>query len=470
MDQNEAMIINRILTEHGTSRAGTRYAYGQVMPQPYSYDTSRNCVYVLDMASGVRPDQILRLQDVLDDRLTRYRGEATFTRFLYNPFSIVVPRSDPETVVIKYMIEKLKRQESGVQITLGEYYGHSGSPEKRKKSWLRLDLTKPATPHLLSAGATGSGKSTGMKGMVASLAITADPRRVGVILIDPKGLDFPQFGNLPHLIRLDPSRKNQVILDMETALLAFQRVIALMDYRRDRAGDDPMRIAQMAKEFQQVVIFVDEVGTLFDNANSPIAQAAAKITQRGRGVGVHLVFGTQKPSKALIGPENMANLPVRSCGLVATQNEGYYATGVAGSELGAHRLAGNGDMLLVQNGNKVWSYQAPFIDVDNQEDVRIAASVRQWWDGAVSDLVLPPAEGGTIVVKPTATAMRDNRHNEMVDALQRMEQDGGVHSVHQVVKLHKDKFGTKLNYNTAQLLLRRARQGWEAPRDGEKYQ
>lgn len=452
MDPIEAQIINRILAEHGTNRGGATHPLGTVMSAPYSYQTSRNSMYVIDLASGVRPDRVMRLDSTLDDRMTRYRGESkpTLVRFLMNPFTVVVPRRQPEQVAFRSLVSSLRRQPAGVaQITLGEFYPHAASAGQRSKRWLRLDLCNPTTPHLLFAGTTGSGKSTNTKASLLSLAITADPRHLGMILVDGKGMDYPQLRDLPHLIQ-------PVIYDPTDTLLAFRRVIAEMNRRRAICGDDPTRIATIAHEFPQIVIWVDEVGVLFDDAASPIAMAAQDILQRGRGMGIHFIGGTQKPSAALIGSTNMANLPVRACGVVASKNEGYYATGIAGTELGAHRLAGNGDFLLVQNGATVLPYQAPFIDSDQGEDVRIVNHVRTWWEGQRCTLQLPePIETGTITVRTSTSAVKAERaekHQAVVDAVKA----GNVQSVHGVVQIHKSRFGTELNFNTAQKLYDRA--------------
>lgn len=455
MDRVEIQIIDRILAEHGKNKP-----LGRVQATPISYDTSRNSVYVIDLAGGVRPDQVMRLSATLDDRLTRYRGgsSATLTRFLSNPFALVVPRRDPETVSFRSMVPTLQRQPAGVaQITLGEFYPHAAESARSKK-WLRLDLCNPKTPHLLFAGTTGSGKSTNEKCAVLSLAITSDPSNVGILLIDGKGMDFPQLGHLPHLI-------SPVIRKPDDTLLMFRRVIAEMDRRSDLAGDDPMRIATLAKELPQIIVMVDEVGVLFERASSDVAMAAQDILQRGRGVGIHFVGGTQKPSKELIGSTNMANLPVRACGLVSSMEEGKYATGVAGSILGAHRLAGNGDFLLTQNGATVLPYQSPFIDGDAHEDVRVVEQVRQWWNGKHCTIRLPePTETGTITVNTrasvgSATAEREEKHNIIVEALKREP----VASIHGVAQLNKKMFGTTLNFNTAKKLYERAQSEFEKP-------
>lgn len=465
MNQVEAQIINRVLVEHGRRLRDRLEPLGRVMPPPNSYDTSRNSMYVIELASGVRPDQVIRLADAIDDQMTRHRrgNEPTLCRFLLNPFAVVVPKVDPKTVYFRDMVGSLKPQALGtVQLTLGQYYPHAGVSERRN-TWLRINLCDPGTPHLLFAGTTGSGKSNNEKAAVLSAAITSDPRHLGIILIDGKGMDFPQLGNLPHLMQ-------PVVYSQQDTLTTLRRVIAEMDRRRSLAGDDPYKIAKLATELPQILIAVDEIAVLFEDGNSPIAMAAKDILQRGRGVGVHFVGGIQKPSAATVGSISIANLPTRCCGKTATMEEGKYATGLKGTVLGSHRLAGNGDFLLVQNAAKVLPYQSPFIDVVGQEDIRIVDHINKWWEGKRNMIQLPqPNERGTIAVKPVASAVaeRQDKHDSIVEEIKRR---GDIHSVHGVTKINKDLFGTNLNFKTAEKLYERAQREMARRSGGETYQ
>ena len=191
-------------------------------------------------------------------------------------------------------------------------------------------LSSPEVAHVLIAGTTGCGKTELARSMVASLAMHNRLSDLQILLIDPKCRGFGPFSGLPHLLR--PILSDA--LEIEAQLLGLVREME----RRDSEGINRPRI----------VIFVDELADLILKGQDPMQQAVARLVQRGRSAGMHIVACTQKPTAAVIGSLVKANFPVRLVGRVTSAEDARVAAGLPGT--GAERLSGRGDFLLVASG------------------------------------------------------------------------------------------------------------------------
>lgn len=209
---------------------------------------------------------------------------------------------------------------------------------------LLLRLPSPEVSHVLIAGTTGSGKTSLMVAMAVSLSLTNRPERTRLILIDPKGSAFAELAALPHLLTgivagVDDGATN--------VLAVLERLIREMEVR-DRDGVTGPRI----------FVFIDEIADLAMIGGKPFEATLTRLTQRGRGAGIHVVAGTQKPLSAVIGPLVKGNFPTRIVGRVVSPEDAKVAAGVGGT--GAEALAGCGDFLLLAGGLTT-RFQAAFI-------------------------------------------------------------------------------------------------------------
>lgn len=205
---------------------------------------------------------------------------------------------------------------------------------------LLLRLPAPDVVHVLIAGTTGSGKSALARTILASLALNNDAQLLRLVLIDPKGRGFASLSRLPHV-------EGGMIADTEAAVRQLRLLVREMERRDSEHVSTPL-----------IVVAIDELADLLQTGGKAVETAIARLAQRGREAGVHLLACTQKPTASLIGSAMKANFPVRLVGAVASRDEARHATGIADS--GAEKLAGRGDFLLVTKGEAL-RFQAAWI-------------------------------------------------------------------------------------------------------------
>jgi S-DNA-T family DNA segregation ATPase FtsK/SpoIIIE len=202
------------------------------------------------------------------------------------------------------------------------------------------DLAK--MPHLLVAGATGSGKSVCLNGIVASVLACATPDQVQMLMIDPKRVEFAVYDGIPHLIE-------QVITDPRLAAGALFQMTKEMDSRYERFARAGVRkIEEYNAKFPDetlpyVIILIDELADLMMIAPGKVETTICRIAQLARATGIHLVVATQRPSVDVITGIIKANIPSRIAFAVSSQVDSRTILDMAGAE----RLLGRGDMLYL---------------------------------------------------------------------------------------------------------------------------
>lgn len=237
--------------------------------------------------------------------------------------NVEVPRDEPEPIRLLPLCESLKQVPPHTAV-LG--VDHGGAP-------LLLRLTAPDVSHVLIAGTTGSGKTALARTLLTSLAMHNRQAELQLVLIDPKGRGFGALAKLPHVLGgLEQSN--------EEAVARLRWLVQEME-RRDR-----QKVSRPI-----LVVAIDELADLIQTGGKVVEAAVARLAQRGREAGLHLVACTQKPTASLIGSATAANFPVRLVGSVSSKDEARYATGAADS--GAEKLEGKGDFLLVTKGELV---------------------------------------------------------------------------------------------------------------------
>jgi S-DNA-T family DNA segregation ATPase FtsK/SpoIIIE len=238
-----------------------------------------------------------------------------------------------------------------------------------------VDLAK--MPHLLVAGTTGSGKSVGINAMILSLLFKSAPDQVRVIMIDPKMLELSVYDGIPHLL-------TPVITDMKDAANGLRWCVAEMERRyklmsalgvRNLAGynkkvldakkagtpildplwrHDPMLLdeEQSASELEalpSIVVIVDELADMMMVVGKKVEELIARIAQKARAAGIHLVLATQRPSVDVLTGLIKANIPTRLSFMVQSKVDSRTILG----EGGAEQLLGHGDMLFLPPGGGV---------------------------------------------------------------------------------------------------------------------
>lgn len=206
-------------------------------------------------------------------------------------------------------------------------------------------------PHLLIAGATGSGKSVCVNSIICSLLLRTKPDEVKMILIDPKKVEFTPYNDVPHLLA-------PVITDGDLANKGLKVVVEMMDHRYDLFGNLGVRNIQAYNEYvlnhpdehlkplPRLVVIIDELADLMLVAAKEVEASIQRITQLARAAGIHLVVATQRPSVDVITGVIKANIPSRIAFAVSQAVDSRTILDQAGAE----QLLGNGDMLYLPNG------------------------------------------------------------------------------------------------------------------------
>ena len=239
-------------------------------------------------------------------------------------------------------------------------------------------------PHLLIAGATGSGKSVGVNGIIASLLYAKSPRDVKFVIIDPKKIELSLYKKLrKHYLIVSPEAGEDIVTTPAYAVLALKAVEIEMERRYDKLAkaavrslaDYNIKVAQgklrSTQEEQHyhlpyIVVVIDELADLMITAGKEIEEPICRIAQMARAVGIHLILATQRPSVDVITGVIKANFPARIAFQVATRVDS--RTILDG--MGAEQLLGNGDMLYQPSGTpKPIRLQSPFISTEEVEAI-----------------------------------------------------------------------------------------------------
>src|SRR5699024_8609892 len=226
------------------------------------------------------------------------------------------------------------------------------------------DLTK--MPHLLIAGATGSGKSVGMNVIIASLLMKAKPNEVKFLMIDPKKVELTMYNELPHLL-------SPVVTNPRKAAQALNNVVQEMEHRYELFAASGVRNVDSYNEYieeqnknegtgyeklPKIVVFIDELADLMLVASNEVENAIIRLAQMARAAGIHMIIATQRPSVDVITGIIKANVPSR---LAFAVSSGTDSRTILDSN-GAEKLLGRGDMLFQPMGmNKPLRVQGGYI-------------------------------------------------------------------------------------------------------------
>jgi DNA segregation ATPase FtsK/SpoIIIE, S-DNA-T family len=317
--------------------------------------------YEIEPATGVKGSQIVNLSKDLARALSLVSIRVVETIPGKNLMGLELPNARRQMVRLSEILGSQVYAENPSSLTLAlgkDIAGHAAV----------ADLAK--MPHLLVAGTTGSGKSVGINAMLLSLLYKADPSQVRMILIDPKMLEMSVYDGIPHLLA-------PVVTDMRQAGNALNWCVGEMERRyklmsklgvRNLAGynnkiidaekretliPNPFSLTPDAPEplsrLPQIVVVIDELADLMMVVGKKIEELIARLAQKARAAGIHLILATQRPSVDVITGLIKANIPTRLSFQVSSKIDSRTIL----DQMGAESLLGHGDMLFMPPGSGI---------------------------------------------------------------------------------------------------------------------
>lgn len=319
--------------------------------------------FELDLAAGIKVNRITTLAKDLARSLSVVSVRVVEVIPGKSVVGLEIPNATRELVTLREVLEEgaYQRTLSPLALVLGKDI--AGKP-------VVVDLAK--MPHLLVAGTTGSGKSVGLNAMLLSILFKASPIDVRLILIDPKMLELAVYDNIPHLL-------TPVVTDMKDAANALRWCVAEMERRyqlmaalgvrnlsgfnqkvivAEKAGKpllDPLceplgeELPPTLEVLPYIVVVVDEFADMMMVVGKKVEELIARIAQKARAAGIHLILATQRPSVDVITGLIKANIPTR----IAFQVSSKIDSRTIIDQSGAEQLLGHGDMLYLPPGQGI---------------------------------------------------------------------------------------------------------------------
>jgi S-DNA-T family DNA segregation ATPase FtsK/SpoIIIE len=314
--------------------------------------------YEIEPATGVKGSQVVNLAKDLARSLSLVSIRVIETIPGKNFMALELPNAKRQSIKLSEILGSQVYHEAKSMLTMGLGKDIIGNP-------VVADLAK--MPHVLVAGTTGSGKSVGINAMILSLLYKAEARDVRLLMIDPKMLEMSVYEGIPHLLA-------PVVTDMRQAANGLNWCVAEMEKRyklmskmgvRNLAGynakideatareefiynpfsltpDDP----EPLKRLPHIVVVIDELADLMMVVGKKIEELIARLAQKARAAGIHLILATQRPSVDVITGLIKANIPTR----IAFQVSSKIDSRTILDQMGAEALLGMGDMLYMPSG------------------------------------------------------------------------------------------------------------------------
>ncbi len=314
---------------------------------------------------------------------------------------IEVPNNEVSIVTMREVMETTVFQESVSNLSIA--FGRDIAGQTIVGNLAKM-------PHLLVAGATGSGKSVCINGIITSILYKAKPDEVKFLMVDPKMVELNVYNGIPHLLA-------PVVTDPKRASLALKKIVVEMEKRYELFSKSGTRNIEGYNNLMKdnpdaflpyIVVIVDELADLMMVAAGDVEDAIARLAQMARAAGIHLIIATQRPSVDVITGVIKANIPSRIAFGVSSQVDSRTILDMGGAE----KLLGRGDMLFMPMGaSKPVRVQGAFMS--DQEVENIVNYVREQGEAQYDETLVPEVEE----VSTDADEMLDELYDQAVNII-----------------------------------------------------
>jgi len=328
-------------------------------------------LYEIIQAPGVRISKIKNLENDISQSLAAKGIRIIAPIPEKRTIGIEVANLNPEIVSMRSIIASPRFQDAKMEIPIA--LGKTISNET-----FVFDLTK--MPHLLVAGSTGQGKSVGLNAIIASILYKKHPSQVKLVMVDPKSVEFTPYEKIErHFLAKLPDAEEAIIIDTQKVIYTIHSLCIEMETRYSLLKDAQVRnIKEYNTKFisrklnphlghrylPYIVVVIDEYADLIMTAGKEIEMPIARLAQKARAAGIHLIIATQRPTTNIITGVIKANFPARIAFRVISAIDS--RTILDGP--GANQLVGRGDMLFT-SGGELTRVQCAFIDIPEIEDI-----------------------------------------------------------------------------------------------------
>ena len=303
--------------------------------------------FEIELATGVK---VSRVENLAADIALAMRVELVRIAPVAGKslLGIEVPKTKKQTIYLRDLIEDEQFQGSESLLTLAIGRDLGGKP---------IIANLPDMPHLLIAGATGSGKSVCINNIIMSILYKASPDEVKLLLVDPKKVELSNYNEIPHLIApviTDPKHAAYILRRLVAEMKSRYDILAeegsqnieifnarIKDYNEDIKKDKDVNPEDYKQSLPYIVLIIDELADLMTLAKSTVEESLQRLAQLSRAVGIHIILATQRPSVDVITGVIKANFPSRIAFKVKSQVDSRTILDTKGAEA----LLGKGDML-----------------------------------------------------------------------------------------------------------------------------
>ncbi|MCA0754095.1 DNA translocase FtsK [Paenibacillus sp. N4] len=362
--------------------------------------------YEVQPATGVKVSRIVGLTDDIALALAAkdIRMEAPIPG--KSAIGIEVPNMEVSVVTMREVMETATFQNAASKLSIA--FGRDISGQTIVGNLAKM-------PHLLVAGATGSGKSVCINGIITSILYKAAPDEVKFLMIDPKMVELNVYNGIPHLLA-------PVVTNPKRASLALKKIVVEMESRyelfsksgtRNIEGYNTLMADNPAAVLPYIVVIVDELADLMMVAANDVEDSIARLAQMARAAGIHLIIATQRPSVDVITGVIKANIPSRIAFGVSSQVDSRTILDMVGAE----KLLGRGDMLFLPVGmSKPIRVQGAFLS--DQEVETLVNYARDQAEAEYKEDLVPEVEEETVEDNETLDELYDQAVQIIVEAKQ----------------------------------------------------